>query len=269
MKKDKFQNLVLWVVRKKAPDPCSSQFTKEVKINWKALPAIVVILLACLASTAYAVPLTGSGSNLPHTPLGAPPFALRDIISENLDVDFTGEWTAPALPDWLGTFDARGPVPASTTRSAGMTTYDDFTGLALGYLPAGTMFLFGDVDSGSATTETFGLHAWDIFGSLITTAWLDEPIGVWGSGSGPGGDPAMNDMPGWTFNTGEYFIDGSTVSGNPNIAFMLQSNVAISELTVSRNSQWANFSLAAPIPEPATICLLGLGGLLLRRKKSA
>ena len=227
-------------------------------MNRKLFPALVGILSACLATTAYAEALVGSGDHLPYLPFGKKPNEPRSIIFHDLDVDFIGEWNAPALFPWLGTFHATGPIPAGTGNDTGLTTYDSFLNLNAGFLPMGTMFRFGDVDSGSGQTETFTLNAWDLNGMPITGPWLDVPNGVYGTGRGPDGNPALEDMPGWDFNaiTGTYFIDGTTVVGfNPNVAFTLTSNTNISSFTVFRNSGFANFSLKAPIPEPCTAAL--------------
>jgi hypothetical protein len=69
------------------------------------------------------------------------------------------------------------------------------------------------------------------------------------------GTPA-DETPGWTWNslTSSYFFDGNTVSGNPNIALMMQNNVDIGFLDVTRNSNNANFALYAPLADvPDTV----------------
>lgn len=229
-------------------------------MNRKVFTALVGILPACLASTGYAyqIPLEGSGAHLPFLPFGQPPNEPREIIWADFDVSFVGQWNAPALFPWLGgAFHATGPIPVGLANATGLTFYDDFSFLNADFLPAGTMFRFGDVDFGAGQIETFTLNAWDPSGKKIVDAWLFEPNGVYGTGMG-GGVPAAIDMPGWEFNpgTGEYFIDGTTVvGGNPNVAFMLPTIVPIGQLTVFRNSGFSNFSLAAPIPEPCTAAL--------------
>ncbi len=237
---------------------------EEFVMNLKSSTPLVGILSACLASTTSATPLTGSGDHLSNTPVGEPPNMIREIFSENTPVDFDGGWSAPALPDWWGTFSATGPLPVSGTQNG--TAVYDFSNLALGYLPQDTMFRFGDVD-GVSGTETFTLNAWDLNGDPITDAWLEQPIGAWNSLGGT--DPTLNQMPGWAFTAGEYFIDGSTVDNSPNpaVAFMLESNVPIAALTVNKIN--ANFALAAPVPEPSTglIALLCMSGLPIMRRR--
>ena len=200
--------------------------------------------LALSASAAIAVPLTGSGSNLPISSPVAPANQARTVTPTSATT-WDGSWTAPAAAPWVGTFSAFGPIPAGTTNPTGTTRYD-FTSLPFGDLSAGTYFRFGDVDGGSTTNETFTLIAFDAGGSTITTPWLDEPIYTGGIGTGGAGAILPNNLPGWSWNagTGEYFIDGSTVTGgNPSISIYMESNLDISFLQLTRTSGFASFSL--------------------------
>ncbi len=231
-----------------------------------AARACVGLSLLALSATASAAPLTGSGTNLPIPTFnpGEPPRQGR-ALSGVTGTAFNGTWTAPALTPWQGTFNAFGPVPAGTSSPAGTTRYD-FSPLTAGLLPAGTFFAFGDVDGGSTVTEQFILSAFDAGGSLITTPWLDEPIGVSGVGTGGGGAFLPGNLPGWDWNAslGQYTIDGTTVTGgNPSLTVWLESNTDMATLHVERVSTFANFSLSAPIPEPASAALLLVGGLAL------
>ena len=133
-------------------------------------------------------------------------------------------------------------------------------------------FRFGDVDGGSTTNETFTLLAFDASNTLITTPWLDEPVYTGGIGTGPGSSLVIGNMPGWSWNagTGEYFIDGSTITtANPSVSIYLESNMDISYLQVTRTSGFASFSLGAPlVPAPGSAALFGLAGIAgLRRRR--
>lgn len=213
--------------------------------------------------------LTGTGPNLliPGSNPGAPPSEIRTTTNVTT-LGFTGSWTAAVLPAWFGSFTATGPIPASVSNPAGLTRYD-FSGMANGVLAAGTFFRFGDVDGGSNTNEKFELQAFGTGGAILTP-WLDEAIGVIGSGTGSGGSILPIDLPKWDFNftTGVYTFDGATVTnGNPSVGFYLPSNVDITMLDVNRFSSFENFVLAAPIPTPGTAVVLGLSGIVLVRRR--
>lgn len=224
--------------------------------------------LAITATSALAVPLTGSGPNLPIASPVVP--ANEGRTATPIAGGFIGSWTPAVAPAWNGSFTASGPIPVGTTNPVGVTRYD-FTSLPLGDLSAGTYFRFGDVDGGSTTNETFTLLAFDASNTLITTPWLDGPIYTGGTGTGGGGTILPNNMPGWSWNagTGEYFIDGSTVTGgNPTIGFYLESNMDISYMELTRTSGFASFSLGAPlVPTPGSAALFGLAGLTAARRR--
>ncbi len=228
-----------------------------------------LLAITLFAGTAVAAPITGSGSNLPipgPNP-GAPPSQVRAVTT--FTGGFTGTWTSPVLPGWLGSYTANGPIPAGSTNPTGLTRYD-FSGLPNGYLPSSTYFWLGDLDGGSTTGEQFILEAFDAAGSAILTPWLDNPIGVVGAGTGSGGTILGSDMPGWAFNStsGVYTFIGSTVGpGNPSIGVFLPSNVNITSLNVTRPFAFANFALYAPIPTPGTAAILGMGGMVLLRRR--
>ena len=178
----------------------------------------VIAMFAFLACTAVmAGPLSGSGTHLP-IPVpnpGVPAIAAPAITfvppDPNNYTGFNGTWTDPAQPAWQGTFTATGPL--TDNKSKGTTSYD-FTHLPTGGLPTGTYFFFGDVDSGSGTDERFLLTAYTALGGLIDSAWLDVPSSVYGVSA-----IVRDAMPAWSLVGGTYTIDGSNVSGNPEIIF--------------------------------------------------
>lgn len=228
-------------------------------MNWQPYRSLAV--LAILPSLATAQVLTGAGSHLPipSPNPGDPPNQAR--LASVSPGGFTGTWTAPALAPWIGTFNAIGPIPGTTSSGPGSTLYD-FTTLSTGVLPIGTYFRFGDLDQGSTTAETYVLQAFGSSGA-ITTPWLTLPIGVSGSGV------SATSMPGWNFNalTGTYTFDGTTVPGNPNVAFFLQSTVPLTGLELQRSTAFTTFSLHAPVPSPGTLAAAATAGLLLVRRR--
>ena len=229
-------------------------------------------IVLALTFTASAAPLTGSGANLGiPSPNIVPPLQTA-VLSGITPAGFDGTWTAPALSPWIGTFSATGPVPASNSYPAGFTRYD-FTPLTANQLPTGTYFSFGDADGGSFTNETFVLSAYDSAGALIATPWLNEPVAVSGVGTGSGGAILPGNTPGWAWDAAqsEYTIDGSTVTGgNPTLTVWLESNIDMTFLNVQRTSNFANFGLSAPTPEPGTaVMLVLLGAFGLRRRQAA
>ncbi len=234
----------------------------------KTLATLGTIALTLSTATASAQ-LIGSGPNLPIPSLNNPPPPNQPRATTITGGTWTGTWTNPAHPDWIGSFNATGPVPTSAG-TVGTTRYD-FTGLPNLELPSGTFFRFGDVDGGSTTNEIFTLRAFDAFNNVITTPWLSLPISVTGTGTGSGGTILPGNTPGWSWvaSTGTYTIDGSTVTGgNPNVAVHMTSLIDISEMTLTRGSTFCGFSLAAPlIPSPATTALFGLGGLAACRRR--
>ena len=228
------------------------------------LTSFFVLLFA--AMPADAMPLTGSGTHLPIPAIN--PAWQPGVSAARVDTGgaFTGTWATPVQPDWVGTFNATGPIPSSM--NSGIANYD-FTSLPLGYLPSGTYFIFGDLDQGSALAERAHLTAYDGSGNLLATPWLDETYAVRGPGTGPAGSISTGDMPGWSWNAATspntYAFDGSTVTnGNPNVAFALVSNQPIYGMELDKLTTHFGFVLAAPIvPEPSTALLMCLGLMAL------
>ncbi len=227
-------------------------------------------------SPGHAVILTGSGLHIPLGPFVTSYPVVGPVYTEVPSTSFTGTWSASAAAAWQGTFTGTGPIPISSARPSGFSTYD-FTGLANNVLPTGSYFFLSDLDS----TEKFTVQAFDALNNVITSAWLGDPfslnpavLGVSGTGVG-GGAPLLTDMPGWDWNVtaaNTYTFDGTTINtGNPNVTLALGSNQAIRYLQFNRNHPNASFNIGAPIaavPEPATVVLLAgcFGASVLRRQ---
>lgn len=225
-----------------------------------------------VAMPACAAPLTGAGPHLsipspnPAWPPGEP------VARVATGTGFTGTWTTPVHPNWVGTYNATGAIPSST--AIGLTSYD-FTSLPLGHLPVGTFLVFGDVDYGSNHPERFDLKAYDSSGSLITTPWLDETYAVRGPGTGTGGTVVPNNMPAWSWDASTtpstYVVDGTTTTGGiMSVAFALVNNQPIFSMELDKATDFNGFVLQAPIvPEPSSILLitLALGAMVLKRRK--
>lgn len=225
--------------------------------------------IVCLTSSATAAILTGSGPNLPIPvpnpawPPGVSPTRVQTGPT------FTGTWNATAHPDWVGTYNAVGLIPSAF--ATGVVRYD-FTTLPLGYLPAGTFFIFGDVDGGSGNPERFDLTAFDSSNSVITNEWLGATTGpnsvhsVRGPGTGVAGAVLPGNMPGWSWqgtNPNGYHITGASVTGNPNVAVALVTNQPIYTMSLNKPTTHYGFGMQAPlaVPEPASVALLAMASV--------
>ncbi len=242
----------------------------------KILVALIAVTFTVSATSLQAAVLTGSGPNLPMpVPNGSWPPGVSPLqVSAGLS--FTGTWNATAHPNWVGTFNATGLVPSAF--ATGVTQYD-FTSLPLGYLPAGTFFIFGDVDGGSGNPERFDLTAANLSGQ-INTEWLGAVAGpnsvhaVRGPGTGGAGAVLASDIPGWSWqgtNPNGYHITGATVGpGNPNVAVALVTNQPIYRLRLNKPTTHYGFGLQAPlVPEPTSCFLMvcGLAALAVGRRR--
>lgn len=233
--------------------------------------AIAVAAMCCIAastSLTNAAVLTGSGPNLPipsPNPAWPPGVSPTQIQT---GPTFVGSWSLPAHPQWNGFYTGSGQLPGAFM--TGTVRYD-FTTLPLGYLPAGTFFIFGDVDGGSGNPERFHIEAFDASNNTITNPFLDQPISVRGPGTGVAGAVLPNNMPGWDWNVtnpNEYLITGATVTGgNPSVAFALETNQPIYRMSLEKPTTHYGFGMQAPqIPEPATVTMLlvSLAGMACR-----
>lgn len=166
-----------------------------------------------------------------------------------------GNWEADGLDTRLSTAPVIFGIPP--------TVYD-FT--PINGLPSSTYFTIGNIDFGSGSAEVISMSAFSS-GALITTPWLDL-IGA----------TATNDLElpsySWDGVTGTYFFDGTTVRGNPNVAFTMASLIKMDTLVVSKIEDFYGYSLAAPVsasvvPVPASVWLFctGLIGLVSVAKR--
>ena len=244
-------------------------FASFLNIRLVALACSFILLIAPVSLEAAV--LSGSGPNLPIPTVNPPWPPCVALTRTTVTGGFTGTWASPADANWIGTFSATGPIPNNT--SLGTTRYD-FSALPNGNLPAGTFFIFSDVDSG--TFETFDLIAFNSGGSPLSL-WLDDTWGVTGTGTGTAGAIVAGNMPGWDWSvttTNTYRIDGSSVTGgNPSVGFALVSNQPIVTMTLVKRHINNSFSLRAPeVPEPgsAVLALLGMSAWAFtsRRKRT-
>src|SRR5437764_2804040 len=140
----------------------------------------------------------------PDTPL------IRPNIAGN-GTSFTGVFPAYAGADYQGSFSGTGPYPGYSG-----TNHFDFTGLAAGYLPAGSILDLGDLDSGSGF-ESFTFTA---NGGGSGSAWLQSPFYM---ASQDPNDLYFSSMPSykWDPSTSTYYFDGESVPGNPTVGVLL------------------------------------------------
>jgi PEP-CTERM motif len=240
----------------------------------KLLPcfaALVVTLGMCIST--HAAPLIASIDPLPIPSLnpGIPAGSVVNPVITTVSGGFTGTWSSPAAPDWIGTFTATGPIPAGTANPAGTTVYD-FTALPTGALPVGSIIRIGDLDKGAGVIEQFTLSGTCTSCSSALGFFLDEPYAVVDTIDG---NPTPAEMPGVVVSGSApsvtYLFDGSGITGsNPSILIGIKTNQPLTTLTVIRSAAFANFSIAAPpIPEPASAALLGIGSLLVLARRRA
>ena len=243
------------------------------RIGKTALSGVITSTTALLSffccGYALATPVLGPASILMPMPIPAGPlinYVSPTITLNPSPVGFSGAWGPAAAAPWvaISPFSGTGPYPDSATTAS--TSTWNFSGAGL---PAGTLFLFSDVDDGSGVSEIFTLKAVGT-GSTNLTNWLNAPVTI------PGFSPTVTQLPKWSEDgtTGLYAIDGNLVPGNPTELFALVSNIAITQLTIAKSDHNFGFGLGAPVAvvsEPGTMALFGLalaGIALGQRRKS-
>ncbi len=240
----------------------------------KTLPclvALIAVLGMCVSIQAQPLAASIDPLPIPSPNPGIPPGSVVNPVLATVSGGFTGTWSSPAAPDWIGTFTATGPIPAGTTSPSGTTVYD-FTSLPTGVLPVGSIFRIGDLDMGAGALEQFILTGTCTSCSSALGFFLDEPYAVVDSLDGI---PTPAEMPGVTVSgvapSITYLFDGSGITGsNPVITVAMKNNQPLTTLAVTRVSTFANFSIAAPpIPEPASAALMGIGSLLVLVRRRA
>ncbi len=228
------------------------------KMTFLFLSKALVLLTAMISLPAVSSPLIGSG-DLPFPgDTGAPDSISPTYVDST--VSFTGTWDSTAASAWQGTFTGSPARIANTSSGTGINTFD-FGGLAIGILPTNTFIGLGDLDAGSSSSELISFRAWDASGSLITTAWLEEPSYQTGTGS-----QVAEMLPDFSWNaiTGIYTFDGNgeTWAGNPSTGVYMLTNQQILTLEVNDQTSYAGFGISAPraqVPEPTTFLLIITG----------
>jgi hypothetical protein len=205
--------------------------------------------------------LTGSGSLtfVPGTGNDGPaapgiPNSYFNITGTGFNSEFV---TAPA--PWAGTIIGVGDVP--DTFGTGTTTFN-FSGLTLGFLPAGSYLRLSDVDSSEGVTIT----AFDQNGDPIDN-WLNDDAFVSGVNSA---QFFAHFLPAYSSLAGTYTFTGETASGNPTLLVSLSTNQPIYRLALTKDESYGIGLAASSVPEPGTYALVGLGltaiGALKRRR---
>ena len=165
---------------------------------------------------------------------------------------------------------------ALTFVGSGDTTHTfDFTQMELGYLPAGTMLLVSDLEAyGSARTYEGPLKIssnlstqfldWTYGGNLNTESLVHQSLVTWDAGTAS-----------WTLDPGILAPNAAAINNSSDInVFITTEN--LTSLTVSSRVDIANasashtFMIYAPtVPEPSSVLLGGLTGLMFFRRRRA
>ena len=230
--------------------------------------ALTAAVLLSAAAPASAVILSGGAGVLTNVAPMPVAMASEGVALSAGAAMVTDSFAANRHPAWGGTFTRTGGNPGRSGMTG--TGQFDFTGLAGGFLPAGTWVMLHDLDFGSFANETVTLRAYDTSGSAVTSHWLTNTEYVLDIVTQSNLTVIATDMPGWTFNStsGDYVFSGAAVAGNPVVNLWVKTTqdiklVDYAKPTAPNALRW----LAPVVPEPSSSFLvLGAAGLLLRRR---
>ncbi len=235
---------------------------------------MTVLVTVCLSPAVFAG-LLDSGTLTPIpllTPAiqSDPPsgYEARSVVQNQSPIQFTGTFSTNVQQPWVGQYTAEGLILNGL--NSGLVEYD-FTNLTAGYLPANSLFIFGDVDRGSTLDEKFELY--DAVSTPVNNAvsgrlespWFDS-YAMRGPGTGSGGTILAGNMPSYSWLNNIYTITGENVVSNPNVAVSLRTLYPLFSLTVDKNTTHNGMYIAAPlranpVPEPSS-CMMMLVGVV-------
>ncbi|MFO0973858.1 MAG: PEP-CTERM sorting domain-containing protein [Phycisphaerae bacterium] len=243
------------------------------------LSALAVLALSSVASAQF----LGSGAGF-AIPYNAPAGASSSIVvAPNFPISGVAvEVTFGVGHTWIGdlTMTLTAPNLTSTTlmKRAGVGVASSTVGDNANTL-AGGVYRF---------TDRFGAQNFSALGGGVTNISLvgaGTPAGNWWSEAGISGAPApLGDTTASTaynMRVGDYIASGNTGSGTTYASLYVENNLLTSVGASPSNGTWTlNISDGASLdtgsitgwrlmllPEPTTMSLLGLGALLIRRKR--
>jgi hypothetical protein len=239
------------------------------RISWKknAALALAVIGLSGVAKagTIYSDPgITNSYSNLDGSPTGSL------ASGGTLTMTGNGSPSTPAYSDFTNSGTSFSFTPG-TLDVITFTMNTSITGTnGSSHNPAVGVNVIGNNGAGDILASMFSVYGPDGNPDLLVSNGADGTQNVPGQGTAPSGSAGTYTL---TLDPGKgvFFASygGQTYEGS--LAYTGETPVEVSlsgiDQGIAGSAQFSNFSITTAVPEPASMGMIGLGGLLLLAKR--